>query len=250
MSAPGGRLYEGTVVHRRTRPTEHVLRYRVALPLVDLDRLDEQLGRHLAWGRRPWHPIRYRADDHLPDRPGTLAERARAEMTSALGRPPRGRLLLLAHPRTWGWWFNPLSLVHAVDDDGAVDAVLLEVTNTPWGERTTHVLPGGQEGRWGGEVGKDLSPFLPMDLRWRCSGSLSDERLRARVEVVDPGGERALDAVLTTTGRPLDRAAMSRLLWRRALMPQRTSAGIHVEAFRLWRKRVPIHRHPDSEGAT
>ncbi len=240
------RLYEGWVRHRRYTPETHELRYPVAMPLVDLDDLDAVLARHPAWGRGRAHPVRYRPDDHHPDRTGDLAERARAAMTDALGRPPRGRLLLLAHPRTWGWCFNPISLTYAVADDG-VDAVLVEVRNTPWGERTVHGIDvGGDPGAWAADLRKDLhvSPFLPMDLTWRMRGGAPGDRLDVGIDVVDDGGRVVLDADLDMVGRPLDRAAMTRLTLRRPLMPQRTTAGIHVEALRLWRKGVPVHRRP------
>ena len=49
---PESALYEGWVTHRRTGPVEHSLRYRVFMPLVDVDRLPDLLDPVPLWSSR------------------------------------------------------------------------------------------------------------------------------------------------------------------------------------------------------
>ena len=60
---------------------------------------------------------------------------------SAWAAVPTGAVHLLAHLRTFGWLFNPLTVYYCWSADGAaLDALVLEVTNTPWGERHWYVI--------------------------------------------------------------------------------------------------------------
>ena len=68
--------------------------------------------------------------------------------------------------RTWGWLFNPISVYYCFEADGTtVEQTVVEVTNTPWHERTAYVLPGA--GTHVVDKALHVSPFLPMDLRHR-----------------------------------------------------------------------------------
>jgi len=49
---------------------------------------------------------------------------------------------------------------------------------------------------------------------------------------------------LTLQRRPLNSAALARVLWRYPLMTARVVGAIHWQAFRLWLKRNPVHDHP------
>ena len=52
---------------------------------------------------------------------------------------------MLAQPPTWGLGFNPLSVYYLHDANHQPSAMVLEVRNTPWRERTLYWLTGGQE---------------------------------------------------------------------------------------------------------
>ena len=72
---------------------------------------------------------------------GPLGDAVRDLVEARLGRRPTGPVHLLAQLRTFGWLFNPSPSTTA----GAPTAArstrsVLEVTNTPWGERHWYVL--------------------------------------------------------------------------------------------------------------
>ena len=81
---------------------------------------------------------------------------------------------LLANPRYLGVGFNPVSFLFLHGEDGGVESVIAEVTNTPWGERTAYVLDGrsrGPDGTIRGSFEKRMhvSPFQPMDQTYEIS---------------------------------------------------------------------------------
>ncbi len=163
---------------------------------------------------------------------------------SSAGAPP-DRVFLLAQLRTFGWSFNPLAVYYCWSTDGcALDAVVLEVTNTPWGERHWYVLD-ARDGNTTASVTKSMhvSPFLAMDVEYHVSWSVPGPNLRLAIEVVRDG------TTVLGAGLALHRTALAPrtavgVLLRYPLMPLRGSVAIYREALRLFLARVPFHRHP------
>ena len=56
--------------------------------------------------------------------------------------------------------------------------------------------------------------------------------------------ERVFDATLAMSARPLDSAAMNRLLLGYPLMTMKVAAAIYWEALKLFARRLPVHPHP------
>ena len=167
-------IYEGWVAHRRLAPVEHVFRYRVALTLLDLDELPDVLDRHPLWSARRPALVRWRREDFLGDPGSPLADAARALVRERTGSAPGGPVRLLAGLRFAGHAFNPISLLYLHGDDGGVEAVIAEVTNTPWGERHAYVLEGDA-----GTLDKRMhvSPFMAMEQSYRVQAGEPGERL-------------------------------------------------------------------------
>lgn len=268
-------LYEGRVRHRRFTPRRRAFSYGLAMPLLFLDEVDEVLGRHPLWSRRRAAPVRFSDDDFLFRRDAPLDEEVRDLVADRLGRRPEGPVAMLAHLRTLGWLFNPLTTWYCYDHSGRLEAQVLEVTNTPWKERHAYVVdvasargagpstseapatasdtrttepaapPGRRPRAWRASFPKAMhvSPFLPMDLTYDVRATPPGERLALRLEDRS-GGELVFDADLTLARRPLDRRTMTGLLLRHPLLPLRVSAAIHTQALRLWASGVPFVPHP------
>ena len=88
--------------------------------------------------------MRFRRSDYLGDPAVPLADAVRALVAERLGSAPQGPIRLLTHLRTFGHCFNPVSFYYCFAADGErLEAIVAEVTNTPWGERHAYVLPRG-----------------------------------------------------------------------------------------------------------
>jgi len=143
-------LYRGVVSHRRWpapgAPAAHGFAYELFLALVDLDAPDAALRLWPLAARNAPALASFYDADHLPgarapgERLGAAVRRLVAARVPGWAPPRGGRALLLTHLRTFGYVFNPISIFYLLDARGGVDALVAEVSNTPWGERHAYVL--------------------------------------------------------------------------------------------------------------
>jgi DUF1365 family protein len=202
-------LYTGTVRHRRFAVRSTEFRHRVAYAYLDLDALPVRRG-----------PIAFRTADYL------TADRARDAAGTA------GPVRILTTPRTFGVIFNPVSFYYCFAQDGeTLEAVLAEVTNTPWGERHTYVA--------GDDLPKRLhvSPLMPMDQRYRFRAPAPGPTLSVHIESAGADG-KAFDATLNLRRQPFALAPLLRGT------PLRTLPLIYAHAAALRARGVPHHAHP------
>jgi hypothetical protein len=127
-------LYRGRLSHARFEPRPHAFSYQVDLLYLDLDELPALLAEGpLRTGRLS--ALRFERRDYLGGA-GDLAEAARDRAAAVLGWRPAGPVRLLTQVRVFGRVFNPVSFYYCFAPDGrTLEAVVAEITNTPWGER-------------------------------------------------------------------------------------------------------------------
>lgn len=249
-SAFASAIYEGRVRHRRHGPRAHAFEYRMAQLYLDLDEVDRVFAGRWLWSSSRRNLAEFRRSDYLGPPEMGLADAVRQRVQQATGARPGGPVRLLTHPRYAGYVMNPVSFYYCYAADGAtLAAVVAEITNTPWRERHAYVLDvaaAQAQGRsWHWEFAKafHVSPFLPMDRDYHWSLSAPADDLLVHMEVLRDG-EREFDATLSLQRRPLDGAALARVLWRYPLMTAQVLAAIHWQALRLWLKGTPIYDHP------
>lgn len=241
-------LYVGQVGHRRLGRRRHSFRYPLFQAFVDLDRLDEvcRASRLVSRNRFNWASIH--DADYLPDRPeGTLRQRFEAAAREAGQAVPDGPVFLLANLRYLGFCFNPVAYYYAYDRDGRLALICAEITNTPWNERHRYwMVPADPAaGEWTFEVPKafHVSPFMPMDLRYRWTFNDPAERLRVHMDLLD-GEARCFEAELDLSRRSWGAAELRRTLLRFPWITLKVLFAIYWEALCLWMKRVPVFTHP------
>lgn len=245
-------LYCGWVRHRRFTPRRHDFRYRMGLLYLDLAEQDQVLGLSRLAGNGRWAAFSFRETDYLPQltREGvSLSEAVRQYVGEALGDAPRGRICLLTQPRSWGLAFNPVSFFYCHGGAGQLEAILCEVSNTPWRERYHYVLPVNGIGHQHVAVAKafHVSPFMPPDLEYRMSLGPAGERLGIHMTSWQDG-TRVFDASLSLHRRALDRGSLHRYLLAFPWMTGKTLAAIHWQALRLLLKRIPLFNHQAAQG--
>ncbi len=249
-------VYEGTVAHRRHGSVPHAFRYPQSMLYLDLTELPGALDVHPLWSARRRNLAYFRRADYLGDPRTPLAHAVRDLVEERGGARPTGPIRLLTNLRTFGHCFNPVSFYYCFARDGErLEAVVAEVTNTPWGERHAYVLDVSEPAEAGESVRETfekvlhVSPFLGMDHTYEWRLDVPGERLVARIEN-RRAGEKVFDATLSLRRRELNRAALTRVLLRYPAPTLRATARIYGQAARLKLKGVKYFPHPDRAAAS
>ena len=246
-------IYYGHVRHRRFDVREHEFHYRLALAYIDLDELPTLLGGRLLVSRPG--PARFRRRHYLGDEHVPLADAVRDVVADQAGVRPSGPVRVLTKLSSFGHCFNPVSFYYCMDEAAErVDAVVAEVTNTPWGERHAYVLARGSEdcppAQTAGAVlagnstkALHVSPFMGMDQRYEWRVSVPGETLSVHI-ASSHEGDLAFDATLSLHRHELTKTTLARMSARYPVSALRMLALIYAQALRLKLKGVPVHPHP------
>ncbi|WP_346892288.1 DUF1365 family protein [uncultured Roseibium sp.] len=238
-------LYAGEVIHNRLRPKVHKLRYRVFSLLLDLDEL-EGLNRKLKlFGHNRRAVFSFHDSDHGSGERNGLKDWVRDQLENAGLWSPEMRIAVLCYPRIFGYAFNPLTVYFCRTADGELRAILYEVSNT-FHERHTYVIPTGtgRDGQYRHECAKEMyvSPFIPMDCRYRFRIAPPSERVLIAINEADTEGP-LLHASFSGRRRPLSDRTLLKALTTYPLMTLKIMGAIHFEALLLWLKGISVYRH-------
>ncbi len=251
--APHSRIYRGTLRHRRFLPRRHAFRYRVWMAWLDLDELPALFDGVPGFSARGRALARFRREDYLAPHDFPLKAAVRQRLGEELGDDLAARLdgpvRVLTQLRLCGVLFNPITLYYAYDRHQRLQAVLGEVSNTPWGERQCYactVDTRRHTHRATFAKAMHVSPFNPMDMTYHWRFNTPGEQLYLHMENWKDE-RRHFDATLTLSPKPATRPVLLGTLARQPWMSLKTLVAIHFEALRLWARRVPIFDHPKRE---
>jgi hypothetical protein len=245
-------LYTGRLSHRRYLPVAHAFRYRVTLAWLDLAELDTAFRGRWFWSGRRRTLAWFRRADFLgdPEVPLDVAVRDRVERET--GERPVGPVRLLAQLRTFGHCFNPVSFYYCYDArDRRVEAIVAEITNTPWNERHAYVLrprdplEPGTPLRFRLAKAFHVSPFMPMDIDYDWRFSPPGKALAVHMEN-RRAGNRLFNATLLLKREEISTGSLASALARWPFASVVVLARIYWQALRLLAKRAPFHTHPNS----
>jgi uncharacterized protein len=231
---------------------------------LDLSELDAVFRGRWLWSTDRPALARWDRKDYLgnPDRPLDAEVR---DAVSETGRPrPVGPVRMLTHLRYAGYIQNPVTFYYCFDrDDQEVEAVVAEITNTPWGERHHYVVGAeavatdlspkqaraaaisGSSASPGARFPKafHVSPFMEMeqDYVWRLTPPGSG--LGVHMENIREG-RLLFEATLELHRREITGRSLAGALVRYPWMTARVALAIYAQAARLWLKKVPFIAHP------
>ncbi len=159
------------------------------------------------------------------------------------------RVLLLVHPRYWGYTFNPVSFWFLTGHSGNLRCVLAEVHNT-YGDRHAYLCSGAD----GVDLAPDMwietpkrlhvSPFFDVRGTYRFRFSFNETRIAVTI-VYDDGAGGGLFTSLSGHRRPLTTISLARALLVRPFGALRVTWLIHWQALRLFRKGHVYRPRPE-----
>jgi DUF1365 family protein len=215
---------------------------------LDLAELSEVFRGRWLWSIERPNLVSFRRRDYLGDPDVPLDQAVRDLVEGRTGRRPSGPIRLLTHLRTLGIGFNPVSFYYCFDSGHErLEALVAEVTSTPWGERHCYVLGRSSDGRGLTrlETPKELhvSPFMGMEQSYRFKVGEPGERLVLSIANRE-GGRKVFDATLSLRRRPIRGRTLAGALIRHPAMTAQVIGSIYWQALRLWLKRAPFYPHP------
>jgi len=245
-------IYEGYVRHRRFRPVRNEFRYRLFLMFLDLDELPHLFEENSCWSFERFNVAWFRRRDHLGDPRFPLDREVRNLVLERTGSRPAGPIRLLTHLRYFGHCFNPASFYYCYDRaDRHVEAIVVEIHNTPWHEEHCYVLgeamnehPVNRWKRYRFAKAFHVSPFMDMDIRYDVRFQEPGESLN--VHFISMEKDSGLfDATLHLRRKDINSSALTRVLVTYPLMTIKVVTLIHWQALRLLLKGAPFFVHPD-----
>ncbi len=265
---PVAMLGFGQVRHQRLRPVANAFAYPTYFLMLPMRTLTQQGG--ASTPKAPWHinqsgALSFFETDHgdgrTPAQGGAVAWLDDLLHSEGI-LDAAGEAWLHCYPRVLGFTFKPVSFwyCHRAPDDqgGALRAIVVEVNNT-FGERHCYLLDAphyGQELRASKVF--HVSPFCKVEghyrFRFMRTTQAGVEKTVARIDFCDGDGDGDMDssgqdAVLLQTSvsgtlEPITASSLRRALWGNPAMTLGVVLHIHMQALRLWLKKVPFFRKP------
>lgn len=228
-----------------------MFRYRLFFMFLDLAELPEVFDLHPLWSYERFNIASFCRRDHFGDAAIPLDQAVRDLVEEQLGSRPEGPIRLLTHLRYLGHCFNPASFYYCYDaSDTHVETIVVEIHNTPWGERHCYVLGADQNEhpletwrRHRFDKAFHVSPFIDFDIQYDWRFQVPGESIR--VHMIDyEKGERLFDASLALQRHPLSRQTLTSYLVRYPAMTAKVILLIYWQALRLLLKKTPFFTHP------
>lgn len=242
-------LYTGTVGHRRFTPFNHFFNYPLFMAYIDLNTVNHFLDKSWFWNVDKKAIISFNRKDYHGDPKLDLSMSVRKTIYETIGLEVKGPIRLLTHLSYFGYCFNPVSFYYCFDEgDTDVEAILAEVTNTPWKERHAYVIKNvGDEKKQLKSTFKKkfhVSPFWGMDhdYEWlfsRPSETINVNMKNFRLE------KKVFDAHLYMNRKSFTKKELLKQVIKFPFITLMVVIRIHFQAFLLWLKRAPFFIHPD-----
>jgi len=248
-------IYVGRVKHRRFTPRAHSFEYSLFMMYLDLSELPALFQSYWLWSLERPNLAVFKRKDHLGDKHVPLDEAVRDLVNERTGRRPDGPIRLLTHLSYFGFRFNPVSFYYCFNkQDTALEFIVAEVNNTPWGEQHCYVLD-AQQNQGNGDLHRyaehkqfHVSPFLPMDMQYDWRFSFPGKKLSAYMQDFQDE-KKIFDATLILEQKPITHKQLASVLLKFPFMTMKVVIAIYYQALRLLLKRTPVFDHPSNKEA-
>ena len=243
------RLVISQIDHTRHGTPSHFLSRKGLSLWINLDLLDKANRMSALFSVDNFNLLSFRQRDHginfkSKEPLVKLADYARARADELCPGQEMATVHLLTFPRIFGLVFNPVSVYVLCDSSGVERVHIYEVRNT-FGDMHSYI---GHVSKYHtvmrAEKRLHVSPFFPISGHYRLKIRVIGDRMRLLMRYKQ-GDKVALTATLRGEMRDLSSKKILNGLILTGQWPLRPLVSIHIEAFKLWLKKVPFFSRPD-----
>lgn len=246
---PQAALCFGQVRHTRLRPARNAFAYATYYVRIPVRSLGGRNFGCALFSRNRFNLLSFMDRDHGDGKQG-LSDWIDALLQAEGVMDANGEVWLQAMPRVLGYVFNPVSFWFCHRADGSLRAIVCDVRNT-FGERHFYLLDTGWEIENGSELSArkvfHVSPFCQVQGRYRFRFTRvmrgAGEHTLANIDYDDNDGP-LIQTSVSGTAAPIVNATVLRAFFGYPLMTFGVVLRIHLQALRLWLRRVPFFSKP------
>ena len=243
-------IYSGSIFHSRKEPFNHEFKYSLYMAYINLKEINNLLPNSFFWGFNKKALISFNRSDYL-DRPEkNLIDAVKNLVFERIGKKIKGPIYLLAHLRTLGHCFNPVSFYYCFDkSEKKIDAIIAEVTNTPWKKRYSYVIDceNSEKNNLFKNIQKKelhVSPFFEMNHQYHFSISKPDNLISIKIDNFKKG-VKVHEASLSLNKEEFSKKSLIRSLINYPLMTIKVVTAIHWQAIKLWFRGAKFFNNPN-----
>ena len=234
--------------HTRHGQPSHFLARRGLSIWIDLDQLADANRQSRFFSVGQFNVMSFFESDYGPNfghkKPVTsLSAYVRDMASKILPHAHVAHVRLLTFPRIMGVSFNPLSVYVAQNDLGVDILYIYEVRNT-FGDMHAYIgTPVDGHSILEAQKIFHVSPFFPVSGRYRLHIRHDQAQIKLVMRYLI-GTKPALTATMRGGVAPLSNRSLWAGLWRTGQWPLRPLLSIHVEAAKLWMKKLQFYKRP------
>jgi DUF1365 family protein len=243
-------IYQGTVSHQRFTPIKHYFNYKLFMLYLDLDEIDFVFNPYWLWSINKPNLASFYRKDYLNNPKIPLKAEIKQFVKEKSGYEVTGPIRLLTHLRFWFYCFNPISIYYIFDAaDRYVEMMVLEVSNTPWGERHCYIVtPDMNQGTLTQqnfllEKKLHVSPLLTMHYDYACNFIIKPDSLSVKMACLQ-GDEKHFAAFLNLQRQEINSRNLAAILWKFPFMTGKVIFLIYYQALIIWLKGAKFYTHP------
>jgi len=244
-------LYWGTISHHRHTPFDRLFKYPIFMAYIDISTIESAMKPSLLWNVNKLAIVSYKRKDYHGNPSIGLDSAVRKTLLEKTSKQFKGPIRLLTHLRYFGHCFNPVSFYYCFDEkDSKVEAIMAEVTNTPWKERHSYIIhepaPSDSPMRFTASPKKQfhVSPFWGMDHDYEWFFSNPEEVINVTMKNYKDG-KKLFNVALNLKRRPFNSKGLLKAVLRFPFATLMVVYRIHWQALILLIKRAPFYKHPD-----
>lgn len=239
-----GKLYIGSVMHRRLFPVKYKFIYRVFSLLINIDTLEQDLAPLKFLSLEKFNLFTFSKSDHGPRDGSDLRDWVDCKLAEAGLLNAGHRVELFCFPRVLGYTFNPLSLWLCYDQKNTIKAILAQVHNT-FGEQHIYLLKAKNMGPLHAQHKKTfhVSPFIDMNAQYDFSIDANEEQIKILIKETKEN-KLLLVASQIAQRRELSDACLLSVFFSIPLMTIKIITAIHWQAFKLWLRGLKFFAKP------